>query len=192
MLLERLDSDPNRAGEKYEHIRDSIKKVFESRGCHPSDYLADETFNRVARRISEGAEIDKANISAYIYGVARNVAREHLRGPDINLLPIDGLSRSQHPAEGPGEMSERQNARDASEQGLDCLDRCFDKLPPAARDLILAYYDVDKGEQIEYRKQLAESLGLTTNGLRIRVHRIREKLEKCVEKCLENSKRDET
>ena len=51
------------------------------------------------------------------------------------------------------------------------------------RKLILSYYE-GAATKIENRKQMAESLGISVNGLRIRVHRIREKLEKCITACL--------
>jgi DNA-directed RNA polymerase specialized sigma24 family protein len=52
------------------------------------------------------------------------------------------------------------------------------------RELIIKYYQGEKGNKIKNRKDLAESLGIPPNALRIRVHRIREKLETEVESYL--------
>jgi hypothetical protein len=51
------------------------------------------------------------------------------------------------------------------------------ELPANERHLILAYYQGRHGEAIETRQRLAKQLGIANNALRIRVHRIRRKLE---------------
>ncbi|HET9532865.1 MAG TPA: hypothetical protein VFQ92_21095, partial [Blastocatellia bacterium] len=57
------------------------------------------------------------------------------------------------------------------------------RLSPDNRELILQYYDKEKGAKIESRKQLAERLGISVNTLRMRALRIREYLQRCVENC---------
>ncbi len=52
-LLACLDRDRDRAAEKYEEIRNALITFFEHRGCLSPEEYADETINRVARRISE-------------------------------------------------------------------------------------------------------------------------------------------
>jgi len=76
------------------------------------------------------------------------------------------------------------------EQRLDCLERCLDQLSPNDREVIRTYYTGDTGIKIQNRRQLAESLGIPINALRIRALRIREKLEDCVETCLSNGIHD--
>src|ERR671938_30866 len=53
-LLARLDPDRERAGEKYEELRRTLVKFFEWRGAPFPEDQADETFNRVARKLDEG------------------------------------------------------------------------------------------------------------------------------------------
>jgi RNA polymerase sigma factor (sigma-70 family) len=187
-LLAQFDRDPERAGEKYEQIRVRIIKFFECRGSAFPQDLADETITRVAFKILEGADICDTNFSAYFYGVARNVFKEHLRSPDKSLLPIDLLPRRHHPTENPEEMIESRRMRQEIERQLECLETCIESLPQAARKLAIAYYEMERSAKIEYRKQLAETLGLSTNSLRIRIHRIREKLEKCVDECIDRAR----
>src|SRR6185295_1078239 len=50
-LLAYLDTDRDRAGEKYEEIRHRLMKLFECRGIVPSEEPADETIDRVARNV---------------------------------------------------------------------------------------------------------------------------------------------
>ena len=79
----------------------------------------------------------------------------------------------------------------------DCLRRCLAQLPPDQRDLVLRYYQGNshqggsykgnsgQGERnIRNRQQLAREAGIPMNALRIRVHRVRRKLESCVHACL--------
>jgi DNA-directed RNA polymerase specialized sigma24 family protein len=57
-------------------------------------------------------------------------------------------------------------------------------LPDESREIIITYYENEKGIRIQYRKQLAARLGITPNALRINAHRIRMSLETCVKECL--------
>src|SRR5215471_11614968 len=56
-LLASLGEDREVAGERYVEIRKNLVRFFEWRGsAFPEDH-ADETINRIAKRISEGEEI---------------------------------------------------------------------------------------------------------------------------------------
>lgn len=182
-----FDSDINVAGEKYECVRCGIVKYFECRGCLPALDLADETINRVARKLGEGAEIQHGSFSSYFYGVARNVFHEHLRRVDRNLAPVEILLPHQHPSVRPFEMHEGRSDQVDLEAKLACLDACTESLPEGTRKMILSYYEGKERARIENRKRLAETLGVPMNSLRIRVHRIREKLEGCLINCLARS-----
>jgi DNA-directed RNA polymerase specialized sigma24 family protein len=117
--------------------------------------------------------------------VARNVLRERARSPEARTQPLDLLTPSAHPPHSPFEAEEEAAKRASSERRLECLESCAGELPPEARLLILSYYEGGAGERITGRKQLAARLGIPINNLRIRAHRIRERLEKCVSSCVE-------
>jgi DNA-directed RNA polymerase specialized sigma24 family protein len=51
------------------------------------------------------------------------------------------------------------------------------------RELILRYYDDEAGSKIDRRRELAEQFGISINTLRMRALRIRENLQRSVEKC---------
>jgi DNA-directed RNA polymerase specialized sigma24 family protein len=57
-------------------------------------------------------------------------------------------------------------------------------LSPDNRELILQYYNGEKGEKIQNRKKLLDRLGIPVNTLRMRALRLRERLQGCVEECL--------
>ena len=172
-LLASLDADREQAGQKYVRLRVKIVKYFEWQGSAFPDREADVTLNRVARRIWEGQEV--SNLNAYSYGVARLVLAEARRSQQKEREALE-----QAPAV---EASETDTCLQ-EEARRNCLDRCLQALPQESRDLIIGYYEDDKGRKIERRKQLAARLGIPLNALRIRAHRIRVGLEACVRECV--------
>src|ERR1043165_9546383 len=85
-LLARLDSEHERAGEKYEDLRRTLIRYFEWRGAPFPEEHTDETFNRVARKLSEGIEIK--NVGGYCYEVALLVCLEVWKGDDSRREPL--------------------------------------------------------------------------------------------------------
>ena len=178
-LLAFLDSDRERAGEKYERTRQMLMIFFQSRGLNDGDELADETINRVARRLSEGEHIE-ASPGTYFYAVARNVWREQVSRPQV-LVPGD--NGQSHLVIDAGEEYARAVERNRREQRFDCLEKCLAELPADERDAILSYYQGEKALKIKARKEMAARLGIQTNSLRVRMSRVRERLERCVRNC---------
>ena len=60
------------------------------------------------------------------------------------------------------------------------VEEFIQKLSHENREMIIRYYQGEKGDKIRNRKELAKRLGIPQNTLRIRVFRIRERLEKMV------------
>lgn len=175
-LLDWLDSDRERAGEKYEDIRQSLIKIFVWRGCNRAEDLADETINRVMLKASEPTWEYHGNPALYFYGVAKKVLLEHQRK---EFTPVSPLIIVNVAAPEPKDLYNQEDAK------LDCLDLCLQELRQEDRDLILLYYQKEKQAKIDFRKELAEQVGIETNTLRVRVYRIRNILHDCISKCLE-------
>ena len=167
-LLHWLDSDRDRAGKRYEDIRGRLIKIFSSRGCAEPDLLADETINRVARRIEEIAATYEGDPALYFYGVANKIHLEQFRKhKTLTRTPV-------------------VPAVNDFEQEYACLEYCIGDLPPDSRDLVLQYYAEEQHAKIVNRQLLAERLGIGLNALRIRAHRARLILRKCILSCLED------
>jgi RNA polymerase sigma factor (sigma-70 family) len=175
-FLARLDVDQNRAGQKYETVRRKLLKYFEWCGSVTPDIDADETINRVARKIQEGEDI--YNLNAYIYGVARIVNTESLKIRTRNQQIDDEVPEIEAP--------EPEDETDDTERRV-CFDRCLQSLTERSREIIIGYYQYDKNEKIEWRRKLAAKLGMTRNALRIAAHRTRAILETCVRECQGNA-----
>ncbi|MET0650734.1 MAG: hypothetical protein ABW208_29345 [Pyrinomonadaceae bacterium] len=166
LLLTWLDSDRNQAGERYEAIRNGLIQFFLHRRCLNPEDLADETINRVARKMEDVSKNYEGEPARYFYGVATRVYQEQLRG-----------------AKTPPPAVVEEDATEV-EQMHDCLSKCLETLSPANRDLILRYYAEQKRAKIDSRKMLASTLNIRANELRVRVHRIRKALHTCIEECM--------
>jgi DNA-directed RNA polymerase specialized sigma24 family protein len=177
ILLAQLDPDRERAGERYEAIRRKLIRLFEWRGCAAPDDLADETINRVARRLAEGVELRSADPYGYFCGVAHLLYKEVLRRASREHRALEGSGEMLLPTELPVILEEEPD-----DDRLDCLRRCLAALPVDQRDLVLRYHQGESN--IRNRKALSQELNVPMNALRIRVHRVRRKLESCLEDCL--------
>lgn len=172
-LLATLGEDRERAGENYLEIRSNLVRFFEWRGCpFPEDH-ADETFNRVAKR----AEDEKIfNPMSYCMGVARML-----------LLEINkDHAKEQQALTEMANLPVASSDSEESEAPIECLRGCLETLSADNRELIIQYYQGEKGAKIGNRKSLVERLGIPVNTLRMRALRLREKLQVCVEDCLKN------
>ena len=176
MLLGSLDADRERAGEKYEDLRRTLIRFFEWRGAPFPEEHADETFNRVATKISQGVEI--RNIGGYCYEVGRLVFMESLKGPDSKRVELEAIDLRDPGADRPPDEAAKKELR------LDCLEDCLRQLPPESNRLITEYYRHEEGGRVDRRKALAEHLGLRRDALANRAQRVRDKLESCVAGCL--------
>ena len=133
----------------------------------------------MSRRLAEGEAIHTGDVGRYFLGVARNVLREAWER-ERRRKTVDVTD---HRATRP--MIAPPHPPDAREAALACLDRCLEALPPETRDLVIGYYDLQGGEQMRQRRELAARLGILPNALRLRLHRLRHRLEDCVQHCLE-------
>lgn len=172
-LLAALDPDRELAGAEYERMRARLVRLFEWRGVDAPETFADETLNRTARKIAEGTRIE--NVSNFVGGIARNVLLES----------FDQRTREQKKLAVYAENETHSKPEDEDER-VPCFRECLDALPEKDGNLIVDYYNrTDDVPRIKQRKDLAASLSESPNALRIRVHRLRHELDKCIRGCLE-------
>jgi RNA polymerase sigma factor (sigma-70 family) len=174
-LLDCLDADHERAAEKYEDLRRTLIRYFGWRGAPFPEEHADETFNRLAKKLGEGIQIK--NIGAYAYEVARLVCLEALKAHAGKRAPLEAIKHQAAAANFAEETAEK-------EMCLACLDDCLAALPTEGRQLIVEYYRDESRDRIDRRRALAEQLGLQREALANRAQRVRDKLEQCVTRCL--------
>jgi len=164
-LLNALDSDRERAGTAYEHLRERTAGLLRWWGAADAEELADLTLDRVARKLEEGASITDGSFGAYVRGVARMIFYESRRRPQIQ--PGDAAYLAPPPSSDPDLLT--------------CLESCLNALDPEDRATVLRYYG--EGKLAEVRRHLGDELGITMTALRIRAHRLRVQLERCMTAC---------
>lgn len=158
-LLAALDSDRDRAAAAYERLRERLIGLLRWWGASLPEELADETLDRVARKLEAGADVPSTSLGAYVRGVGRMVFHEWTRRP-----------RPEHAAI---EVAAMIGGDD--HQALTMLDGCLSTLSADDRRLLLRYYG--EGRASEVRRQLADELGVSPTALRIRAHRLRVRIE---------------
>jgi RNA polymerase sigma factor (sigma-70 family) len=184
-ILDWLDPDRERAAQIYEELRQRLIKIFGWNGCADPEGMADETFDRVAKKIHDARPTYKGNPRLFFYGFANNLVKEYRKKLGLSVSLDDDFDR---PAPEPEE--EEDEAPDVEKE---CFHACLQKLSRENRDLILSYYAEEKQAKINHRKDLARQLGVTMTTLRVRMARIRTSIEECVARCVaENDGGNET
>ena len=171
-LFEWLGPTRDEGEKKYGEIQSRLIRILLKKGCtDPEDCVA-QAIDRVVPKAPSLKNTYEGNPLWYFIRFALNVHKEHLHRkeipfetvPDSVIQPEVNLAR-------------------------ECLRECLAHLAADQRDLVLDYHVNVKKAKIDLHRSMAEELGLTTNALRLRVHRLRTGLEKCVLTCL-NGGRD--
>jgi DNA-directed RNA polymerase specialized sigma24 family protein len=173
LLLAYLHPDRDKAAQEYEMTRRKLIKYFEWQGCDNAEVCADETIDRVAKKISQGEQI--LDVTKYFKGVARLIAYEVLKDREKQANLIRQLSRVL-PTDTIDESEGTQNK-------FHCMEECLRKLSRENFELIIHYCQPEN--KTENKKNIAGIMGIQLNALRIRVHRIRAELKKCYDSCLQ-------
>jgi DNA-directed RNA polymerase specialized sigma24 family protein len=168
-LLEWLDPDRDTAGQRYEAIRAGLVRMFVSKGISDAGHSADETMDRVMRRLPEIRDGYVGDPVKYFHGVARNLIREAMRGKEV---PTEVMPES---------LAKQPDVSATSE----CLSKCLKQLPRDKRELILDYHLYNGKAKIEHHRQMAGELTISEGALRTRAHHLRVGLEKCVVDCID-------
>jgi DNA-directed RNA polymerase specialized sigma24 family protein len=172
-LLERLGPDREAAAREYRVVHQRLVQYFDWQGVLAPELLADETIDRVARKLDEGVTVE--HLRAYVYGVGRHVLLEWRRRRALEK------AADVEPRPSPTEL---RLAAEAAETRLVCLEQCLREIPRESRDLIVRYYQGQGKSHLKGRKVLAERLGISYATLKTRAHRVRASLEGCLRSCL--------
>ena len=170
LLLQWLDPDREKAGQRYEVIRAGLIRIFVSKGVSDAEYYTDEAIDRVMKRLPEIQADYVGDPVRYFHGVARNIVMEAGRRREIatDVLP---LSSTLAPPES-----------DTS----DCLTKCLKELPRDKQEFILDYHLYQGREKVVHHRQMATELSISEGALRTRAHHLRVNLEKCVLRCIDH------
>jgi DNA-directed RNA polymerase specialized sigma24 family protein len=171
-LLAALDRDRGEAGRAYERLRQRTIRFFALHGAGDPEDLSDEALDRLARKLNEGEVI--RNLPQYLAGIARLLLREEwsrMQRNDRNTRL--GLAAG--------------TAVEVGDPAQEALEACLKTIPATSCDLICRYYSAESRASARERRKMAAEMGISVNALRNRALRLRQELEKCVEKYLENT-----
>ena len=137
--------------------------------------MADECIDLVVQKVPEIAPTYTGKPEFYFYSVIKFVVLRWLRkNQTVGLDDSD-------------ELMTRVDDSSEVETRHACLDRCLAGLDHSSRELALEYYRHDRSAKIDHRWALARRVGITLNALRIKALRIRQTLEQCVQKCVDEN-----
>lgn len=170
-LLDRLGQDGADGAAEYERVRRKLIGFLELRGSLAPEATADETLDRVARKLEEGERVE--SMRAYVFGVARYVLLEEQRRG-----MREGAARRAWA------LLEADQRDAAAERRLRCLEGCLGRLPAESRDLVERYHGHSGPVD---RVELAHRFGTTPGALRVKMHRLRNQLGACLGRCLEDA-----
>jgi RNA polymerase sigma factor (sigma-70 family) len=164
------------AGEMYLRLREELEQTFLWRKCADPEGMTDEVFDRVAKKVHEVRPTYQGDPRLYFLGVARNLIKENFKKVATHIS-LDDVN-----------LSQRQTVEnDMETERLDeCFQSCLRELSAENHDLIVAYYAEQKKAKIDNRNALAERLGVSVETLRVKVHRIRRSIRKCIGRCLKD------
>lgn len=180
-LLSWLDEHREEATEAYLDLRRGLVKIFTWNHCSDPEGLTDEVFDRVIGKLPGLRESYEGDPRLYFYAVANNLIKEY-RKVARSQLSLDDIDF-------PSNVS-FTDEEETSEMRSECLEMCLQALPAERRDLILSYYSREKQEKFIHRAEMARRLGVSIGALRVRMLRIRIRLEECIEHCLDEQTRN--
>lgn len=166
-LLVWLNPDRELAALKYKTIHSGLVRIFACKGLNDAEDLADETINRVIRRLSNIQESYQGDPAYYFHGVARNIIRERKRRRELSV----------------GEVDLRVEPKLYAFETHDCLGHCLGCLSDSKRNLIINYYLYEGHDKVEHHKHMAGQLQITIGAIRSRAFQIRSELQSCIRHC---------
>jgi DNA-directed RNA polymerase specialized sigma24 family protein len=168
-LLEWLDPDRDKAGQLYETIHAGLIRLFVSKGLADAEHWADETMDRVIKRLPEIRAEYVGPPVRYFIGVARNVVREARRPKEVTTdQPLECVS-----------------LKEVDSELAICLSKCLKSLAREKLELIYDYHVYNGHQKIESHREMAAELAISVGALRTRAHHLRAALEECVSQCME-------
>ena len=150
------------------HHRALFRFFYHLSGSHGvAEDLTQEVFFRMLKfRATYRAD---SRFTPWMYQIARNVHTDHLR-KRRNETPIWDENEPLRELADPGVSPELELVRSSD---LALLRRAFQRLPADRRELLV----LSRWQNMPY-EEIAETIGITQNNVRVRMNRIREKLKK--------------
>jgi DNA-directed RNA polymerase specialized sigma24 family protein len=166
LLLTRLAPDRETAAREYERLQARLANYFRLKGLSGCCDLADLTLDRVASLLTTKAVDD---LPSFCYGVARLICLEQYR--------------SEHRQRTANDVFGRETIDEVDVDRYQSMQDCLAKLTAEDQELLKDYFsELSPKERSANRESLARKAGISLDRLRLRIHRLRLKLEDCLTK----------
>ena len=175
-LLAELSEDERQAAAAYTHLRDSLVRFFDLKGDFEPEAAADETLDRTAAKVAANTPID--DVKKYSFGVARLIYLERLRL----------FQKQKNAAEDfyAGKDTATNNAEETDD--FQFLRDCFKSLSVTDRNFLQSYFaDLPYEKLTGVRNRLTVETGVPIKQMRVKIFRLRKRLENCVRARRENN-----
>ncbi len=172
-LLNLLGTDSLEAANAYNRLRSSLVRFFILKGDGEAEEATDETLDRVLQKISDETKI--ADLQKYCFGVAR-------------FIFLERIKRSKKETEAVKEFYENDLLEKNAEENdsFSFLRECFNELPKAERQFLQRYFaDIPYSELDKQRLEITVEQGISLNSLRLKIFRLRKRLNECLKNKLE-------
>jgi RNA polymerase sigma-70 factor, ECF subfamily len=136
-------------------------------GSGEAEDVTQEVFVKVSRALPEFRR--DCTVSTWIYRIATNTAFDRLRSPSFRRAGQVPLQIGKPAMARPPDIEQALVRQEMNE----CIRRYVDELPPNYRSVILLSEDEGLTNQ-----EIAETLGITLDTVKIRLHRARARLKK--------------
>lgn len=168
-LIESCSSNQDEAAIAYNELRNSLVRFFQVKGDSDPDEAADLTLDRAALKISKNTSIE--NLMGYCLGVAR-------------FIFLERVKRTKKLNDAAAEFYRRRNSSEIFQETDDELfvfRECLEELTNAEKLFLRSYFvDLPSSELEKRRRQICVENDITPNTLRLKVFRLRQRLENCV------------
>jgi hypothetical protein len=167
-LLIALSDNQAEAVVAYTKLRDSLIRFFQIKGDSEPENSADVTLDRVALKVIQNIEIP--DITKYSFGVARFVFLERIKLDQKERIAAKGFYANKFSVKPESDTDDFLHLRE-----------CFNHLAEDEKQLLQEYFaDMPHADLFEQRKKMQIKYNISVNTLRVKVFRLRERLENCV------------
>ncbi len=168
ILFAALASEADESTVKYTELRNSLVRYFQIKGDADADEAADETLDRVALKLSQNAPVD--NVTNYSFGAARLIFLERLRKAEKTFKAEREFYKHR---------TSDENA--APQDDFRFFRECFDRLNEPERRILIDYFaDLPFFKLTDYREKLSREYDVSLINLRVKIYRLRVRLEDCL------------
>ena len=153
---------------EYTSVHRAVTVLFVSWNCGAdSEGLADVTLDRVAQKIYKGEDV--RNLVAYSKKVADLIWKEYCRDQEKFRKAMRDWALH---------VPDRYEFEENINLRRKCQKECLKRMSGSERQLLVDYYLAAKDREV-----LARDLGFVIATLRTNIHRLKQRLRRCVEAC---------